>query len=83
LPRRSRPRPRNIGISWWTSAAIGVPTATCSIPTCTIRVPALAILDAHGKLLYSQKAGEFEAMRHMESSAVTQFLLRWKARKSA
>jgi thioredoxin 1 len=46
-------------------------------------VPALAILDSHGKLLYSQKAGEFEAMRHMESSAVTQFLLRWKARKSA
>ena len=43
-------------------------------------VPALAILDPHGKLLYSQKAGEFEAMRHMESSSVTEFLRRWKAR---
>jgi thioredoxin 1 len=41
-------------------------------------VPALAVLDMRGKLLYSQKAGEFEAMRHMESSAVTQLLLRWK-----
>ena len=40
-------------------------------------VPALAILDRQGKLLYSQKAGEFEAMRHMESSSVTEFLTRW------
>ncbi len=30
-------------------------------------VPALAVLDGNGKLLYSQKAGEFEAMRHMQS----------------
>ena len=41
-------------------------------------VPALAVLDEHGKLLYSQKSGEFEAMRRMESSAVTQFLVQWK-----
>ncbi len=41
-------------------------------------VPALAILNMHGKLLYSQKTGEFESMRHMESSAVTQFLMQWK-----
>jgi thioredoxin 1 len=41
-------------------------------------VPALAVLDMHGKLLYSQKSGEFEPMRRMESSAVTQFLERWK-----
>ena len=41
-------------------------------------VPALAILDSQGKLLYSQKAGEFEAMRHMASSSVTEFLMRWK-----
>ena len=41
-------------------------------------VPALAILDSHGKLLYSQKSGEFEAMRRMQSSAVTEFLTRWK-----
>jgi thioredoxin 1 len=41
-------------------------------------VPALAVLSAHGKLLYSQKGGEFEAMRHMESTSVTEFLNHWK-----
>lgn len=44
-------------------------------------VPALAVLDEHGKLLYSQRTGEFESMRHMESSAVTSFLLQWKPAK--
>jgi thiol:disulfide interchange protein len=43
-------------------------------------VPALAVLGEDGKLLYSQKSGEFEAMRRMESSAVTQFLTQWKQR---
>ena len=41
-------------------------------------VPALAVLSENGKLLYSQKSGEFEAMRRLESSAVTQFLVQWK-----
>ena len=41
-------------------------------------VPALAILDDHGKLLYSQRNGEFEAMRRMEVNSVTSFLLQWK-----
>ena len=41
-------------------------------------VPALAVLDEKGKLLYSQKSGEFEAMRRMESSSVTKFLVQWK-----
>jgi thioredoxin 1 len=41
-------------------------------------VPALAVLDEHGKLLYSQKTGEFEAMRRMEIGSVTSFLLQWK-----
>lgn len=41
-------------------------------------VPAIAVLDSHGKLLYSQTGGEFEDMRHMDTSALTQFLLRWK-----
>ena len=41
-------------------------------------VPALAVLDTDGKLLYSQKTGEFEAMRGMQSSAVTGFLTEWK-----
>jgi thiol:disulfide interchange protein len=41
-------------------------------------VPALAVLDEHGALLFSQKTGEFEDMRHLESSALTKFLLQWK-----
>ena len=40
-------------------------------------VPALAVLEADGTLLFSQKAGEFEAMRKMQSDAVTEFLTRW------
>jgi thioredoxin 1 len=45
-------------------------------------VPALAVLDRRGKLLHSQKAGEFEAMRHMQSGAVTDFLRHWKGSAS-
>jgi thioredoxin 1 len=41
-------------------------------------VPALAVLSEDGKLLYSQKSGEFEAMRRMQSSSVTNFLVQWK-----
>lgn len=44
-------------------------------------VPALAVLTSSGKVLYSQKGGEFEDMRNLESSALTQFLLRWKPTK--
>ena len=42
-------------------------------------VPALAILDGNGTVLYAQKAGEFEDMRHMEPGSVTEFLERWKS----
>ena len=41
-------------------------------------VPALAVLSEKGDLLYSQRSGQFEAMRNMESSEVTNFLVRWK-----
>ena len=44
-------------------------------------VPAIAVLSEKGKLLYSQKGGEFESMRRMESSAVTTFLVQWKPSK--
>ncbi len=44
-------------------------------------VPALAVLNEKGTLLYSQRSGEFEAMRRMESSAVTSFLVQWKPAK--
>jgi len=45
-------------------------------------VPALAVLDEKGALLYSQKSGEFEAMRDMQSAAVTDFLNHWKPPRS-
>jgi len=41
-------------------------------------VPALAVLSDKGKLLYSQKGGEFESMRNLQSSALTNFLVQWK-----
>jgi thioredoxin 1 len=41
-------------------------------------VPALAVLDASGQLLYSQRNAEFQAMRRMDSASVTTFLLQWK-----
>jgi thioredoxin 1 len=41
-------------------------------------VPALAVLDAKGELLYSQHNAEFESMGRVDPSAVTSFLLQWK-----
>jgi thiol:disulfide interchange protein len=41
-------------------------------------VPALAVLDASGKVLHAQRTGEFNDMRHMESASVHEFLLKWK-----
>jgi thiol:disulfide interchange protein len=41
-------------------------------------VPALAVLDPSGQVLYSQRNAEFEAMRKVDPAAVTQFLLQWK-----
>ena len=41
-------------------------------------VPALAVLTEKGKLLYSQQSGQFEAMRRLQSAAVTDFLVQWK-----
>ena len=40
-------------------------------------VPALAVLDSHGKVLYSQ-GKEFSDMRYMEPKSVTDFLNKWK-----
>jgi thioredoxin 1 len=45
-------------------------------------VPAVAVLNAAGKLLYSQKSGEFESMRRMDPNAVTKFLVQWKPAKA-
>ena len=40
-------------------------------------VPALAVLDDRGKLLYAQNK-EFADMRHMQATDLTEFLNKWK-----
>ena len=40
-------------------------------------VPALAVLDSDGKLVFSQKQGEFESMRKMDPASVRGFLEKW------
>jgi len=42
-------------------------------------VPALAVLAADGKVLYSQATGQFAPMRRMDPSSVTAFLEKWKS----
>ena len=42
-------------------------------------VPALAVLDSSGKLLISQKNGEFENARAMTPEALLEFLNKWKS----
>jgi thiol:disulfide interchange protein len=41
-------------------------------------VPALAVLAPNGSLLFAQKTGEFESMRRMQATSVTEFLEKWK-----
>ena len=43
-------------------------------------VPALAILESDGQLVYSQKNGEFESLRRMDPQSVNDFLRQWRAR---
>jgi thioredoxin 1 len=41
-------------------------------------VPALAILESDGRVVYSQKNGEFESMRKMDPQSVNEFLKQWQ-----
>jgi len=43
-------------------------------------VPALAVLESDGRVVYAQKAGEFENMRKMDPQSVNDFLTQWKKR---
>jgi len=43
-------------------------------------VPALAVLDGNGRVVYAQKSGEFESMRSMDPQSVNDFLERWRGR---
>jgi len=41
-------------------------------------IPAIAVLDADGKLLFSQKKGEFEKARALAPEDLLDFLNKWK-----
>jgi len=43
-------------------------------------IPAIAVLDTSGQLLYSQKNGEFERARAMGPEDLLEFLNRWKSK---
>jgi len=42
-------------------------------------VPALAVLDADGRVVHAQKEGEFGDMRKMDPKSVNEFLVKWQA----
>ena len=42
-------------------------------------VPALAVLEADGRVVHAQKEGEFESMRKMDPKSVNEFLVKWRA----
>ena len=44
-------------------------------------VPALAVLDAKGTVLFAHRNGEFESMRKMDPKSVQDFLERWRAQR--
>lgn len=62
---------RHIELNRDLAAKYGVPLAK--------GVPALAVLDADGKVIHSQAEGEFADMRNMDEKYATQFLEQWKA----
>ena len=41
-------------------------------------VPAFAVLEPDGRVVYAQKNGEFESMRSMDPRSVNDFLVKWK-----
>jgi len=41
-------------------------------------IPALAVLDPRGNLLYAQDQGQFEDARHMSADAIKAFFDQWK-----
>jgi thiol:disulfide interchange protein len=45
-------------------------------------IPALAVLDENGKLLYGQQHGEFQRARALTPEQLVAFLRKWKAPQS-
>jgi thioredoxin 1 len=44
-------------------------------------IPALAVLDPHGALLFAQDQGQFEDARHMTYDSIRAFFEQWKPKK--
>jgi len=44
-------------------------------------IPALAVVQPSGRVVFSQTAGEFSNMRSMQSSSVTEFLKMWRPKR--
>jgi hypothetical protein len=44
-------------------------------------VPALAVLDPHGNLLYAQDQGQFEDSRHLDFKSIKAFFEKWKPKR--
>ena len=42
-------------------------------------VPAIAVLEPDGRVVYAQKNGEWESMRTMDPKSVNDFLVKWQA----
>ncbi len=42
-------------------------------------VPAVAVINARGKIIHAQTTGDFSDMRHMDPRSVNQFLTQWRA----
>ena len=44
-------------------------------------IPALAVLDPHGKLLYAMDQGQFADARHMNYESIKEFFVKWEPKK--
>ena len=44
-------------------------------------IPALVVLDSHGRLLYSQKEGQFENARAMDPASFIAFFKKWEPKR--
>jgi len=45
-------------------------------------IPALAVLDPHGSLLYAMDQGQFADARHMSYESIKAFFEQWRPKKS-
>jgi thioredoxin 1 len=45
-------------------------------------VPALAVLDSRGKLLYAQEEGQFEDARHLSRKSIREFFEKWRPKSA-